>query len=194
MRQTVPDAQLVSAVQRLAHAPFTQSCPVVQWAEVLHVPAGRGLQRPPWHELVALQSVSAEQPARQVAFTHHAPTPQSALKVQLVGVVPPSVCAEPPAVPPPVAVPPAWAEPPPTLDEPPAEPPPTLDAPPAEPPPAALEPPSGFEVPPPAEPPPVTPPSVRGASLQKPREHVWPALHSLPTAHGRTQYPLMQVS
>ena len=87
----------------------------MQCAEVLQVPAGRGLQRPAWHESVETwQSLSAEQPKKHFAFTHQAPTPQSELKVQLEG--------EPPPAPPPVP-----EEPPPTPVEPPpvpAEPPP----------------------------------------------------------------------
>lgn len=79
MRQTFPPVQVALEVHWLAQAPLTQSWPDMQCAEVLQVPGTRGLQRPPWHELPAVQSLSAEQPKKQRAFTHHAPTPQSAL-------------------------------------------------------------------------------------------------------------------
>ena len=105
---------------------MTQSWPEAQCDAFEQVPAGRCLQRPPWQLCVELQSVSAEQPKWHVAFTHQAPTPQSALKVHVVGTLPP-------------------AEPPPA-EPPPAEPPPA-EPPPAEPPPAALPPSAGAEPP-----------------------------------------------
>jgi hypothetical protein len=79
MRQTFPLVQVALLVHWLAQVPFTQSWPDMQCAAVLQVPAGRGLQRPPWQELPLVQSESAEQPKKQRAFTHQAPTPQSAL-------------------------------------------------------------------------------------------------------------------
>lgn len=86
MRHSWPVLQTDAVVQRSRQLPSTQSWEVAQCEELEQVPAGRGLHRPPWQELPLLQSVSAEQPKKQVAFTHQPPSPQSALKVQLVGV------------------------------------------------------------------------------------------------------------
>ncbi len=183
MRQTLVPVHSDCTVQRFEQAPFTQSWPVEQCAEVLQVPAGRGLQRPPWQESAPRQSVSAEQPKKQVAFTHQAPRPQSALKVQVVGT---------PAS---VAVPPPWfALPPPVPDVPPPVPevPPPV---PAVPPAVAAPPPVPAEPPPtPAEPPAVPPSAVTGGFAQKPLEQTRLPPQSIAELHGRTQYPLMQGS
>lgn len=104
MRQVVPIAQVVAAVHWVRHEPSTQSWPLWQCADCVHVPAGRGLQRPPWQVLLPEQSMSALQPPTQTLLMHHEPAPQSALNVQLVLPVPPPAPPLPPL--PPVPVPP----------------------------------------------------------------------------------------
>src|SRR5689334_17775945 len=76
----------------------------MQFADCEHVPAGRGLQSPAWHESVSAQSMSAVQPFTHLLLMHHAPAPQSALNVQLIGR-PPVPASAPPELPP-VPVPP----------------------------------------------------------------------------------------
>ena len=180
MRQTSPEVQVAAVVHWLRQVPSTQSWPVVQWIEAEQVPAGRGLHRPPWQELLPVQSESAEQPKKQVLFTHQAPWPQSVLKVQVEGV-PPSV-AEPPPVPPPVAEPPPL---PPPVDEPPPLPPPVDEPPPL--PPVPVPPPVEEPPPPPAPEPPPVPPSVLMPPPQKPAWQLWPTLQSGFCVHGLMQ-------
>ena len=125
MRQVVPLAQTGPvAVHCVRHDPSTQSWPALQCADCVHVPDGRGLQRPPWQVLFAEQSMSAVQPFTQTLLMHHEPAPQSALNVQLeppepppVPLVPPPVPLVPPPVPPlppPAPVPASVPLPPPT--------------------------------------------------------------------------------
>jgi hypothetical protein len=160
MRHSVPEPHWEPEVQRSRHAPSTQSWLVLQWLAFEQVPAGRGLHRPPWHELPVVQSVSAVQPAKQVLFTHQPPWPQSALYVQDEGTPASGVVPVPPPVEP---------LPPPVLPEPP---------------PVAPLPPPVEPVPPPV---PVPPSGCVGAAPQKPAWQVWPVLQSRFFEQGRTQ-------
>lgn len=110
MRHSRPVPHCEPVVQWSRQLPSTQSCVVEQCALVLHVPAGRGLHRPPWHESVALHCASVLQPATHTVLMHHEPIAQSAFSVHEEEPPPPpvpaSVVPEPPPVaplPPPVA-------------------------------------------------------------------------------------------
>jgi hypothetical protein len=72
----------------------------MQFADCEQVPAGRGLQSPDWQLSLSEQSMSAVQPFVHLLLMHHAPAPQSALNVQLIGrPVPASEEPLPPPVP-----------------------------------------------------------------------------------------------